>query len=285
VTNFFPVADATLIESAPSNSLGAAGWFSAGATQAGNTNRGLMRFDVAGSIPPGSKITLVDLAISITKVPVEPPPENLYSVRRVFRNWGEGINPGPASFPGLGLPANPGDATWTHRFFGTTNTWAVPGGLEGVDFASFPSSTALMDEVHRYHFEQTIELINDVQFWLDHPESNFGWLLKSEEESTYLTARRFGSRELNDPDESPVLTIEYLLPPRITSVSVATNRVMLSFPVNPGVTYSVEFQTALSPGTNWQTLTNLPFIFFPTNATVFDSLTSTQRYYRMRVQY
>src|SRR5262249_43944894 len=42
------------------------------------------------------------------------------------------------------------------------------------------------------------------------PSSNFGWLLKSEDEASPETARRFGTRE--DPTHPPVLTISYSLP-------------------------------------------------------------------------
>jgi hypothetical protein len=55
-------------------------------------------------------------------------------------------------------------------------------------------------------------MVADVQSWLDDPEGNYGWLLKGNEEDR-ATARRFGSRESENPEARPRLTVEYILPP------------------------------------------------------------------------
>ncbi len=47
----FPVADATLIELWPSNSMGAGSFINSGTTQNGNSNRALIKFDVAAAVP------------------------------------------------------------------------------------------------------------------------------------------------------------------------------------------------------------------------------------------
>jgi hypothetical protein len=273
------------MEFAPSNSMGAAPWFSAGQTQNGPRARGLLRFNIAADIPAGSRIVSAELKLSVTGVPDEPPPESAFTLRRMLSPWGEGYNPQGPTQPGFGNPANTNDATWTHCFWETTNTWAEPGGLEGVDFSTTVSTVRLINDVGRYTFEATGEAAADVQFWLDHPESNFGWLLKTESETTRFTARRFGSRELEDPSESPELTVEYVPPPQIINVLQTNNTIRFSFPVSPGISYAVERSEVLPAGTNWLTLTNLPFIFRPTNALVFDSMCATQRYYRVRTQF
>src|SRR5436190_13930822 len=163
----FPSADATLIELRPSNSIGAASWISAGTTQEGHSNRALLKFDVAAAIPIGSTITDAGLNVWVTRQPVDGYDEKTFSLRRVLRAWGEGTNPGPAISPGFGLPAGPGDATWSHCFFGT-NTWSQPGGQEGIDYSADVTTTVLIAEVRAnpYFFEAVTA---DVQFWVDHP--------------------------------------------------------------------------------------------------------------------
>lgn len=278
-------ADATLMEWVTTNSMGAAPWFSAGTTQNGPRARGLLRFNIAAAIPAGSKIVSAELRLSVTEVPSDGNAESAFTLRRVFFPWTEGTNvQGPIS-PGFGNPAQVGDSTWTHRAWGTTNTWAEPGLLEGVDFSATVSTVTVIGGLDRYTFEATREAAADVQFWLDHPESNCGWLLKTEAEDTRFTARRFGSRELGDPFESPELMIQYTPPPQIADPRLVGNRLQFSFPVAYGISYRVEFSSGLPAGTNWMVLTNLPPVFQPSTATVYDTVTATQRYYRVRSQF
>jgi hypothetical protein len=275
----FPSADATLIELRPSNSIGAATWISAGTTQEGHSNRALLKFDVAAAIPAGSTITDAGLNIWVTRQPVDGYDEKSFSLRRVLRPWGEGTNPGPAISPGFGLPAGPGDATWSHCFFGT-NTWSQPGGQEGVDYSADITTTATIAEVRaRPYFFEGVGA--DVQLWLDHPESNFGWMLKTEEELSRFTARRFGSRELEDPFESPQLEITYL-PPVHTQITKTNNSVLLSFNADVGHFYQVEARVALLATNSWTVLTNFGLVFTTGTLTATDSITNAQRFYRVR---
>src|SRR6185295_5391871 len=130
----------------PSNSFGAGTWISSGTTQNGNSNRALIKFDVASAIPAGSTITDAGLHVWVTRRPVDGISNSTFSLRRMLRGWGEGSNPTPTVSPGLGLPALPGDATWSHSFW-DTNAWSIPGGQEGVDYSSDISTTAQIGEV------------------------------------------------------------------------------------------------------------------------------------------
>ena len=128
----------------------------------------------------------------------------------MLQSWGEGSavptdNPG-----GLGAPAMVGDATWLYRHAFSV-PWAAPGGAPDTDYAGQFSSSALVYDRGRYHFEGTLDMVHDVQSWLDHPESNYGWMLMAENEDTPFTARRFGSRE--DPTSPPLLMIDYEVVP------------------------------------------------------------------------
>lgn len=277
----FPVADATLIELWPSNSFGAGHWIASGTTQNGNSNRALLKFDVAAAIPAGSTITDVGLYVTVTRDPVDGYNPSPSSLRRMLRPWGEGANPTPVISPGFGLPALPGDATWSHASWGT-NAWTIPGGLEGVDYSAAISTTTEIAEARTtpYFFESG-GTIADVQFWLDYPESNFGWMLKAEDELSRFTARRFGSRELEDPGESPQLVITYLLPVRIHTVQAVSNQVSLTFNAEIGHFYKVEVRDTLSATNSWTVLTNYGLVFSPEPLTATDSITGAQRFYRV----
>ena len=278
----FPVADATLIELWPSNSMGAGGFFNAGTTQNGNSNRALLKFDVAAAIPAGSTITDVGLYVTVTRDPVDGYNPSPSSLRRMLRPWGEGANPTPFISPGFGLPALPGDATWTHASWGT-NAWTVPGGLEGVDYSATISTTTEIAETRTQpYFFESGGTIADVQFWLDHPESNFGWMLKSEDELSRFTARRFGSRELEDPGESPQLVITYVLPIRIETIQAISNRISLMFNSEIGYSYSVEVRDAPAGTNAWTVLTDYGLVLTPGPLTATDSITNAQRFYRVR---
>jgi hypothetical protein len=279
----FPSADATLFELVPTNSLGGVTWISAGTTQNGNTNRALLKFDIAAAVPAGSTIIDIGVNVWVTRSPVDGNADSLFSLRRVLRPWNEGANqPADPNYPGLGAPAQPGDATWTHAAWGA-DAWTIPGGLEGVDFAGgFSSSTFIAGVSGDPYFFESGGMVADVQLWLDQPAQNFGWLLKTEEEDLNFTARRFGSRELEDPFESPQLIITYLPPLLITNVLVVSNRLSLTFHAELGYPHRVESR-ATAGGTNaWTTLTNFGLILSPGPRTATDALTNAARFYRVR---
>jgi hypothetical protein len=199
-----PSADTTLFEIAPDNNLGGADFLNAGTAGNGNRNRGLMVFDLTG-VPVGSVVTEVTLSVEVVRQPVTGLENSLFSLRRVFQPWGEGVQ-APESSPGLGVPAVAGEATWTHRFFGGA-TWSQPGGEAGVDFADTASAlTSSGGQGEIVTFESSAALIDDVNSWINQAGANFGWMLVTESEELGKTARSFASRESGF---GPTLTIEY----------------------------------------------------------------------------
>src|SRR5437870_4713512 len=62
-TNLFPVADTTLSENYPSNNFGGMAFVNSGTTQNSNYNRALFKFDIAGVVPGGSRITSARLVL------------------------------------------------------------------------------------------------------------------------------------------------------------------------------------------------------------------------------
>lgn len=118
--------------------------------------------------------------------------------------WGEGTS--NSSDPGGGgAPATPGDATWTMRVYPAT-PWLTPGG----DTSAAPSARSpVAATLTTYSLGPSAGMQADVQGWLDHPATNFGWQIRADELQAPPSARRFGSRESATP---PVLTVIFTPP-------------------------------------------------------------------------
>ena len=279
-----PVADTTLIETVPNNNLGGQLFANAGTTQNFTKNRALFRFDLVGNIPPGGKITSARIAFEVTKQPVDGYASAPFALHRVLRAWGEGDKTAAESAsPGLGAPATLNEATWIHRFAHTTDTWAAPGGAADIDYVDLPTATAYIYGVgdSPYVFPSEAEMVTDVQYWLDHPQFNFGWMLICQTESENFTARRFASRE--NTNKAPLLTIEFIPPPRIERVQYSDSQIQIYFTAQAGQTNMVELSDGLGSG-GWSTLTNFPPVSVATNRVAVDLITRSQRFYRMLVR-
>ena len=199
IINIMPSKDNTLYEFDPaegdfSNALGI--HFFTGVTVMGEIRRGVLAFNIAGSIPPRSTITGVSLSMNMSR-PFSDSPRTV-ELHKLLADWGEGTSDAPGE-EGEGTLATPNDATWQHRFFDTL-FWTTQGG----DFSAMVSASQSVGPVGQYIWNSA-QMIADVQSWLDNPASNFGWLVLGDE-STLGTAKRFDTRESASP---PVLTIEY----------------------------------------------------------------------------
>ena len=202
IVNLTPSKDNTLYEYDPlegdmSNALGL--HFFSGETAMGELRRGVLAFDIAGHIPPGSTITAVTLSLNMSRTPLDKP--RTVELRKLLADWGEGTSMASGE-EGDGAPATPNDATWRHRFFDTI-FWTTEGG----DFSATVSASQSVGPLGQYTWSSA-QMIADVQSWLDNPASNFGWLVLGDE-STVLTSKRFDTRESASP---PVLTIQYTAP-------------------------------------------------------------------------
>ena len=183
-----PVADTALLQAFPSNNFGAPAYFNSGTTQTYLTNRALMKFDLATALPAGAKITFAQLSLEVVGQPVDGDTPSSFQLRRMLRDWGEGTKQGHP--PTLGAPATMGEANWTHRFALTSNEWAAPGGVEGIDFAAANSGEQFVYGISLspYLFDATTDMLTDLQSWLAHPETNFGWMLLSLSETENFSA-------------------------------------------------------------------------------------------------
>jgi hypothetical protein len=281
------VADTTLLGAVPDNNNGGQIFVNAGVTQNYTTNRGLYRFDIGAQIPAGSKITHVDLRLEVVR---QPPSADYhpaaFNLHRLLASWGEGnkTNSSSVTSPsiGLGEPATANEATWNARLAFTTNRWTIPGGAASNDYSPSVSSSQFVYGVgdSPYIFGPTPAMIADVQMWLDLPQTNFGWLLKSDDETVNWTACGFGSRE--NAQNTPLLTIEYE-PPQIDRVQLANNQLTLSFTAQAEQDYVVEFRDSPSTLHAWSTLTNFAAQPASTNIVVSDPITDGLRFYRLRL--
>lgn len=182
-------------------SNGAGEYFFVGRTleSENSIRRGLIKFDVAGIIPPGSLIVSATLRLTMSKTIAGAQPVALHPLTA---DWGEGASDALGE-EGIGAAATAGDATWIYSFY-TTTLWTAPGG----DFLGSPSATTMVGDEGEYTWSAP-GLVSDVQAWLDAPSTNFGWTLLGNEKSS-MTAKRFNTREHSNPATHPVLEITYI---------------------------------------------------------------------------
>jgi hypothetical protein len=224
VVQLTPSKDNTLIES--TNPLGqlsnGQGDLFAGRTGQAvglSIRRGLIAFDVAGSIPVGSSITRVTLTVNDVQGLNG---NQTVSLHRLFQNWGEG-----SSFfsGGQGAAAENNDATWLYTFYdkanpGASPTWDTPGG----SYASVASASVLItagsgNRPFAWSSDNSPSLRTDVQNWLDQPETAFGWIMLGNE-TVAQTAKRFSGSEATNSAYWPKLTIEYTAVPEPSTLSL-----------------------------------------------------------------
>ncbi len=199
------VKDNTLYENATGSlSNGKGEHFFSGITAQNLIRRSLLQFDIAGSVPAGSTIQSVRLTMTVTNTI-----SNLQdvSLHRALADWGEGLSSAPGQ-EGSGGVAMTGDATWLHTFY-NSSFWTTVGG----DYDATVSATQAVGFNGQYVWGSTAGMVGDIQSWLDTPATNFGWLIRHDDEVAPATAKRFGSRTHFDSGSRPALEIDYLPPP------------------------------------------------------------------------
>ena len=194
-----PIKDNTLFQHDEGTlSSGAGSYLFVGNSDNGASRRALITFDIAAHIPEGATINRVKLILNMSGSSERTADVTLH---RILADWGEGTS-APSGQEEGGSTATEGDATWIHTFF-STRTWDVPGG----DFAELPSSSREVGGPGSYFWTGS-EMAADVQVWLDHPASNFGWMMLGVEGSD-PSAKRFDSRENGEEVNRPVLEVHF----------------------------------------------------------------------------
>jgi hypothetical protein len=199
--------DDTIFKELPKNSDGAGPSLFVGTTKSA-ARRALLEFDIAGTLPAGAVITSVQLTLFQEQVAPAERSARMIELHRLIDDWGEGST-GRGTSPthsggGFNTPADGTAATWTHRFYDT-----VPWTNAGGDFAAAASGSTMVGTTRQaYVWASTLDMVNDVQSWLDDPADNFGWLLLGVE-SAASTARRFDTREATNAAVRPALEITF----------------------------------------------------------------------------
>jgi hypothetical protein len=234
--SILPTKDNTIFENVPNNSGGGAAGIFSGNNNTPSKRRGLIAFDVAGSVPAGSVIIGVELSMYLANAPNTN--NQTIGLHRMLLNWSE--NSADTSSPaiagaGNGVAALAGDATWNENFFGTS-TWPTAGAT-GSFQASASGTAAVGGPIDNQHkWLSTTGLVSDVQGWLDSPATNSGWAIVNANETSVATFKAFYSKEatLNnggtgtgataiDPAWRPTLTITYVPEPAaLTLLFLAT---------------------------------------------------------------
>jgi glucose/arabinose dehydrogenase len=210
-TTLTAAADTFINNGSPGSNAGATGWLDAGRDGTGGVRRGLLRFD-GGSIPPGSVVTSATLQLTVVKVPAAGPVNSTFDLFRLLAGWNEGTKGG-----NNGAPATAGEATWNARIQGTAN-WTTPGAKADA-VATASASTAVGAVLNGEYSWSGPGLTDDVQFWVNNPSQNFGWLLTSQAEASFRSVRGFAARQSSA--NAGTLVVEYTPPNSPPSVSIA----------------------------------------------------------------
>ena len=261
-----PSGDATITDEFPTTPQGGSTILITGTSGSGPNNRSLLRFDLS-SVPVNAVVTNASLSL----IAVETAPTNSwFDLHRVNRQWSESA------------------VTWNNRL-SPVGAWTVAGASAPIDYVSSVTQSNFVADVGPYAFGSSTLMIADVQLWVNNSATNWGWILISELQGKPKTVKKFGSREAV-ANNQPVLTVQYYIPAGVAPVlvsptvvggsGVSTNRqFQVSFNAESNRTYAVEWTTTLSA---WSVLTNLPSAPSNTTPTVFDTLTPSNRFYRVR---
>lgn len=178
--------------------------------------RSLLFFDVS-AVPAGATIERVAVRLYLARAAGgggQQQPRNI-SLHALLQEFGEGPSGNPTDMiQGQGYPAVDGDATWTHARL-PNDLWGGAG--PGGNFEHAPSATRMISQ-----FGQNSEnlweqqgLIDDVQAWVNGTRTNYGWILKNDDELSARTFLAFWSDEGAEQNTmsgvafAPMLEIEY----------------------------------------------------------------------------
>jgi hypothetical protein len=186
----YKIADGSI-----SNGLGA--YCFAGATSASELRRAVVAFDLS-AVPAGVRVTSATMTLNCSR---QATPGHTVRAYRLLQEWGEGTSNASGN-EGVGAVSTPGDATWLHTSY-DNRRWAVSGGT----FAPGLSAATTVAGLGAASWSGA-GLVADVQYWVDHPGENFGWILIGNEDEV-RTAQRFDTKNNPSISARPKLRIEY----------------------------------------------------------------------------
>ncbi len=291
------VADTSLWERERTNNLGQADILPAGTIGADGPfkkSRMLVKFNMEG-LPQNAVIESATVYFRVVRAPDPEKGSNNspFAGRRTLKDWGEGNKTyvDPQTPMTSTQEATAGEATWVHRFFGDdSKNWTVPGGdFTDDDFAEAASFEFFMlaGPDRDYLAPLNATGLQDLRDWLADADSNFGWVLKSEQENFPSTARQIASREYAVPAHRPQLTINYLVAqpaqPQILSITRSGNGVTIRYTAQANVIYRPQHRLLVNAG-QWFDLPDQGPLANAGTLEFNDDLTGVdERYYRIVV--
>ncbi|HUB24860.1 MAG TPA: DNRLRE domain-containing protein, partial [Tepidisphaeraceae bacterium] len=231
VVNLPAVQDCTLLggsDATTNQSLADPGIF-VGTDGQDNPKRGLIEFNIAGTIPADATITSATLTLTVGQVAGSGggggggsnAGAETISLFNESQAWGQPTNvAGASSFGGTGHGAAPdtGDATWNYAFYNSNSADATPWTTAGGDWSSSLTDiadTAVTGTDTSFTWSSA-NMVSDIQDWLDDPSTNFGWIIKNANETTATDFRAFwsaqGAAAANQPSYAPNLAVTYVVP-------------------------------------------------------------------------
>jgi uncharacterized repeat protein (TIGR01451 family)/fimbrial isopeptide formation D2 family protein len=249
--NLAPSADGTLYQD-PAGQLsnGAGQHFYVGDTNQSSNDirRGAIKFNLSG-VPVGS--TIVDAALTVHMSMTISASEPI-GLHRALQNWGEGTSNagigGVGAGEGDGTQATTNDVTWVYTFF-NTQKWTTPGG----NFLATASATTSVGGVGSYQWTGP-GLIADVQQWVNHPTTDFGWVVLGNE-TAQPTAKQFDTQANGNPANRPVLTVEYTPPVLVPDLTITKSHAGIFKPGDSADTYTLTVKNVGAAATDGSTVT------------------------------
>ncbi|MCB1125603.1 MAG: DNRLRE domain-containing protein [Verrucomicrobiae bacterium] len=242
--------------------------------------RVLLRFDVAAALPADAVVQAAFVRVTVTHVPLGGV-ASTFGLHPVRVSWIEGGQQGAT--PG-GAPAAALEPTWNSRSH-PDGAWAEPGGGAGADYDETPVAIEGIDARGTYEFEVGAEGVAVIQGWLADQASNHGWLLRSQDEATAKTARRFAAREA--AASGPMLVIRYErgpVLPRIDRLTIRDGEMILEYGGESGAVYIWEASPEPAGGT-WETLRLLPPLSTSGKGTATNAWADLNRqFFRLRAE-
>ncbi|GEO11814.1 DNRLRE domain-containing protein [Segetibacter aerophilus] len=215
--------DNTIYSAFTGNSNGQGEYFFVGKNAVGNAGsvqRALLQFDLS-TIPANATITSAILTVYVNK---SAPTATGLELRKLNAAWGEGTSDA-AGREAQGATATTNDATWLQRV-SPTLAWTTAGGDFSPTVSASVQSIAAGIGSPTAVTMQGVNVTADVQSWVANSSSNFGWILKANDETLEASVKRFVSKNSASTAQRPSLSVTYqaTLPITLKGFSASLSR-------------------------------------------------------------